>query len=475
MRARKDPHAGSRYDNQVTPQPIFTRELTFTPDTAADVLREIPPAAGVVSLFGHNSTDRPHLLQSANLRRRLQRLLLPDETKSKRLNLRDRIARIAWHPTHSNLESLLLLHRAMSVVYGTDEARKKLRLTPPFTIRYAAENRFPRIYVTNHLRRRSLGTTFGPFASRLDADRYREAVEDLFLIRRCFLELHPSPDDPGCIYGEMHKCQAPCQARVTDEEYRAEAERTLAFLQTRGASLMADLEAERDTFSADMLFEEAAATHTRITKTKAVADIADRLIAPLDSLRALLLIPCPGAKPEDEPQIQLFLFAEGCLRGPHTISLLGVRLAREQAEVGSSLFAQPMMLAAVPLHEPGLVSAVSAIPDTPAFSTTQKPPASQDTTASAEERLLAAIALLEATPGTDDPAVLGDHLAILRRWYYRPEKQREGALFLQEKNAWPARKIIRAAAKLLTPAPPPPRESTPTPHPGREDLVTPTQ
>ena len=444
----------------MTPKPIFTHELTFTPQTAAEVLRAIPAAPGVVSLFGHNPTDRPHLLQSANLRRRLQRLLLPDEINSKRLNLRDRIARIAWHPTSSTLESLLLLHRAMTVVYGAEEARKKLRLTPPFTIRYAAENRFPRIYVTNHLRRRSLGTTFGPFASRLDADRTREAVEDLFLIRRCFLELHPSPSDPGCIYGEMHKCLAPCQARIDDDHYRNEAERTLAFLETRGASLLSELAAERDRQSADMLFEEAAVTHTRIAKAKSVADLPDRLIAPLSSLRALLIIPCPNHPQQDDPQIQVFLFAEGCLRGPQTVSLLGVRLAREQAEVGSSLFAQPMLLAAVPLHEG---PALSVAPT----------PAAPDTTASAEERLLAAIVSLEASPGTDDPAILGDHLAVLRRWYYRPEKQREGSLFLQEKASWPARKIIRAAARLLAPAPPPPRESTPTPHPNREDLQTP--
>ena len=217
---------------------VFTEEVLFTPETAVDVLRAVPPATGVVCLFGHSATDRPFLMQSANLRRRLQRLLMPPEGQTKRLNLRDRIARIAWRQTHSSLESLLLLHRAMATVFGAEEARRKLRLSPPFTVRYAVENRFPRIYVTSHLRRRSLHTTFGPFASRLDAERYREAVENLFLIRRCFMELHPSPDDPGCIYGEMHKCLAPCQARVTDEAYRSEAERTLRFLQTAGQSLM---------------------------------------------------------------------------------------------------------------------------------------------------------------------------------------------------------------------------------------------
>ncbi len=433
-------------------RPVFTDEVLFTPETAAEVLRAVPAGAGVVCLFGHSATDRPFLMQTANLRRRLQRLLMPPEGQTKRLNLRDRIARIAWRETHSSLESLLLLHRAMAAVFGAVEARRKLRLRPPFTVRYAVENRFPRIYVTSHLRRRSLHTTFGPFASRLDADRYREAVENLFLIRRCFMELKPSPDDPGCIYGEMHKCLAPCQVRVTDEVYGAEAERVLRFLQTGGQSMVGELEAERDRESAEMLFEEAAAVHARLVGVKAVVAIPDRLVGALDGLRCLMVVPM---KEGEEPRVQVFLFADGCLRGPEVVSLLGVRLAREQAEVGSSLFAQPMMLAAVPLD------AVA----------TGVPAAAADA-GSAEERLLAAIGVLEEGAGTDDVAVLGDQLAMLRRWYYRPEKQREGGLFLQEKGSWAVRKIVRAAAKLLAPAVVPERETRPTPHPGRDDLRT---
>ena len=333
----------------------------------------------------------------------------------------------------------------MTVVFGADEARRKLRLSPPFTVRYAVENRFPRIYVTNHLRRRSLHTTFGPFASRLDADRYREAVEDLFLIRRCFMELHPSPDDPGCIYGEMHKCMAPCQARCNDEQYSAEAQRTLDFLRTRGASLVAGFESERERASADMQFEEAAAAHARAAKAKSVAAIPDALVQPLDELRAVLLLPCPAVPHEDTPRVQVFVFAEGCLRGPEVVSLLGVRLAREQAQVGSSLFAQPMMLAAVPLQaEPETDSATTA----PKRDQGHPQPATPDE-GSAEERLLAAVSRLEDIPGADGVEVLGDHLAMLRRWYYRPEKQREGLLFQCEKDAWPVRKMVRAAAKML--------------------------
>ncbi len=428
--------------------PLFTQEVEFAPERAAEILRAVPAGAGVVALFGHAATDRPHLLQSANLRRRLQRLLMPPpaaEGQTKRLNLRDRVARIAWHATSSDLESLLLLHRSMTVVFGVEEARRKLRFSPPFTVRYAVENRFPRIYVTNHLRRRSLHTTFGPFASRLDADRYREAVEDLFLIRRCFMELHPSPGDPGCIYGEMHKCMAPCQARCNDEQYGAEAQRTLDFLRTRGASLVAEFEAEREQASADMQFEEAAAAHARVMKAKSVAAIADALVQPLDGLRAVLLLPFPAAPHDDTPRVQVFVFAEGCLRGPEVVSLLGVRLAKEQAQVGSSLFAQPMMLAAVPLQvEPKEETTASPKPDR------RHPPSAGPDDGSADERLLAAISRLEDQSGAEGVDMFGDHLAMLRRWYYRPEKQREGLLFQCEKEAWPVRKMVKAASKLVT-------------------------
>ena len=334
----------------------------------------------------------------------------------------------------------------MTVVSGVEEARRKLRLIPPFTVRYAVENRFPRIYVTNHLRRRSLHTTFGPFASRLAAEGYREAVEDLFLIRRCFMELHPSPDDPGCIYGEMGKCIRPCQARCSDESYRAEAERALDFLRTRGASLVTEAEREREHASTGMMFEEAAAAHGRVGKARSVAVIADPLVQPLDELRAIVLVPLAPSAKDHVPRAQIFLFADGVLRGPEIISLLGVRLAKEQAEVGSSLFAQPLMLAPVPLETsekrpPEDVSPpreIRALPHGPGSHA-----------GSAEEQMLGAVTRLEELPGAEGIADLGDHLAMLRRWYYRPEKQREGLLFQRENDAWPVRRILRAAAKVL--------------------------
>ena len=44
--------------------------------------------------------------------------------------------------------------------------------------------------------------------------------------------------------------------------------------------------------------------------------------------------------------------------------------------------------------------------------------------------------------------MLSDHLSLLRRWYYRPEKQRTGEIFFPNPDgAWPIRRILRGAAR----------------------------
>jgi hypothetical protein len=48
-----------------------------------------------------------------------------------------------------------------------------------------------------------------------------------------------------------------------------------------------------------------------------------------------------------------------------------------------------------------------------------------------------------------DLATLSDHLSLLRRWYYRPEKQRVGEIFFsREDGTWPIRRILRGAARM---------------------------
>src|SRR6202042_2000433 len=98
-----------------------------------------------------------------------------------------------------------------------------------------------------------------------------------------------------------------------------------------------------------------------------------------------------AAKLEDHAEeAAVFLLKNGCLIGPERLSTLGVRAVKEQTSVGSSLFAHPLMLQAVPLEGEPVTS-----------------------TNSPEERAKAVIESLEKKAGTaPDLAILSDHLSL---------------------------------------------------------------
>lgn len=403
----------------------FDQRVPFTPAQAGEVLSSIPAKPGVFALCSARAEDQPYLTRTTDLRRRMRRLLDPPESQSKRLNLRDKVARIEYTVTGSEFESQLVLYRAASALLGYAEARRRLKLHTPYFLRITMTNAYPRVYATNRLSKRGLGEMYGPFPSRIAAERYSDGVLDLFKLRRCYEDLEPYPEHPGCVYGEMKKCLEPCKVACTDEQYAVEAGAVKRFFDTRGESMIADLARQRDEAAQAMEFERAAAIHAQWQKVKAVAAQADWLVRPIPGLRAVIVQAADNR--EHSEDAALFLLHGGCLSGPERLSTLGVRAVREQTSVGSSLFAQPLMLQAIPLEgEP----------------TTEGSP---------EERAAGVLSRLEEN--ASEPAdlnLLSDHLSLLRRWYYRPEKHRAGEIFFQNADgSWPVRKILRGAARMV--------------------------
>jgi len=465
----------------------FEHTMDFVPGQASEILRAIPALPGVFALRAACAEGRPepepYLTRAADLRRRITRMLAPPDSHSKRLNLRERVARIEFTVTGSEFESTLTLYQAAAAIFGLIEARRRLRLHTPFCLRFTAENAYPRVYSTNRLSKRALANAYGPFPSRAAADRYCDAVLDLFKLRRCYEDLAPYPEHPGCVYQEMKKCLAPCNQACTPEgaaAYEAEAAAVKRFFDTRGESMIVDIGLEREVASATMEFEKAAALHTQWHKVKAAQALCDELVQAVPKLRAIIVQPATKVGAPDseaEPRAAVFLLEGGCLAGPERLSTLGVRAVKEQTSVGSSLFAQPLMLQAVPLADA----------DGPEIAPL---PAEIATAESPEARAAAAIAALEAKGSApSDLGTLSDHLSLLRRWYYRPEKQRAGEVFFPNVNGeWPIRRILRGAARMALGAPAPmaethrelaarnPEDATQTPpktkilHEGRSDV-----
>jgi excinuclease ABC subunit C len=380
---------------------LLSHSIPFSAGVPADFFTQFPASAAVFALRGADENAEPYVSKAANLRRRLQRLLSPPESQSKRLNLRERVVRIEYELTGSDFESGVLLYRLLRQEFpGTYQARLRLHHAP--LIRLNLQNAYPRAYVTNKLGKMSAGSLYyGPFQCRALAEKYMNDSLDLFKIRRCTFELHPDPAFPGCVYSEMKMCLAPCFKGCTDEAYMAEVSRVQAYFDSGGGSLLQALEAERDRLSADMDFEGAAQLHLKVAKVKGILSVCDDICRRLDLLDAVIVQPASEAG-----SVALFRFRKGELCGPEKLILESKEIAEKQEDAGTPAEPSPSQ------HE-------------------------------LLRNILQKLEGQEAKSATQ----FSEALALLKRWYYRTHKTGEIVLARPD-GELPIRKITNAITRV---------------------------
>jgi len=405
---------------------LLAHSIPFSPDHAADFFAQFPAAPAVFALRGADEAAEPYVSKTTNLRKRLQRLLAPPESQSKRLNLRERTATIEYSLTGSDFESVLLLYRTLRHEFP-DTYQKRLRLRPAPVIRLNLENEYPRAYVTTRIGKlggRSL--YYGPFRSRAVADKFLNDSLDLFKMRRCTFDLNPDPSFPGCVYSEMKMCLAPCFKGCTDEAYAAEVGRVQEYFDSGGQSLLRELESERERLSAELDFEAAAAQHAKIAKIKSIS-ACDDICGRLDRFDAVIIQPSAEAK-----SVELFRFHGGELLGPTPVPMESEAAASEamesekkDSESGES------------------EQQTTAIQNPDQTQAPQPEPLSAQTL---DSRIRAGLESLMPA-GNSSAQRFSQELAILKRWYYRTHKV-GGIFFANDRGELPLRRIARGATRV---------------------------
>jgi len=369
---------------------VLSNSLEFIPVRDTEIFASIPAAPAVFSLRGGDLQSEPYVSKTANLRRRLQRLLGTPAEHSKRLSLRDRVRWIEYTPTGSDFESGFLLYQLLRTTFPkTYSNRLRFRFAP--LVKLHLDNEFPRASVTTRLGRLGGGNVYyGPFASRSAAEKFASDSLDFFKMRRCVDDLHPDPQFPGCIYSEMKMCLAPCFKGCSDEEYRAEVSRVQAYLDTKGESLVREIAAQRDADSANLDFENAAALHGRLEKLKPVLNQRPEIVHRIDRLAGVMVQ--KSANPES---VNLFRIEAGLISGPVTFAIQSSEHTKSQ---------------------------------------------------SMESRLQQS---LDSFPGATSGAALEtmEHLVLLKRWYYRSSRTGE-IFFADDKGALPMRRVVRGIARV---------------------------
>jgi len=369
---------------------VLPQRLECVPVHDSELFAAVPPTPAVFLLRGDDPHSEPYVSKTANLRRRLQRLLGAPAEHSKKLNLRDRVRWIEYSPTGSDFESGFLLYRllrsAFPKTYGN---RLRLRFAP--LVKLHLENEFPRGSVTTRLGRlRGRNVYYGPFPSRTVAEKFASDSLDFFKMRRCVDDLHPDPKFPGCIYSEMKMCLAPCFKGCSDDEYQTEVARVQEYFDTGGESLVREISVQRDTASANLEFENASALHARLDKLKPVLSQLAEVVHRIDGLSGVMVQRSASAE-----SVNFFRVDAGRISGPVTFAIQSAEHTKSQ---------------------------------------------------SMESRVEEALASFPATTAGTTLETM-EHLAMLKRWYYRSSRLGE-IFFGDERGTLPMRRLVRGIARV---------------------------
>jgi excinuclease ABC subunit C len=384
------------------------------------------PAVCLVELNDANA--EPLLIRTQDLRRRLQRLLGPPDSASKRLNLRALARGVKYRPAGSTFEQSLTYYQHAKRLFP-QRYRDLLRMRPPAVLKVSLRNAYPRCYVTRHISVDSsgaptAGSYYGPFPSRGAALAFANRALDFFKMRRCQIKIRRDPTFPGCLYSEMKMCLAPCFAGCSKEEYDAEVERFVKFLESSGESLRAVFESERERASDDLDFERAATLHKKVEKLDEVLRGRPDLARRIQSLDAVILQRGAG-----EQVIAAYRVQSGRLCEPFFLPFGEIASQPRSAE---QMFRNYLDLAVDSVGATHLLNgSPNALPNE----------AEQSGTSRMIEHELPL-----------SKGELSEHLWLVARWFY--SNPRTGEIFFREKNDWPYRRILRACSRLLAPPEP---------------------
>lgn len=288
-------------------------------------LKKLPAKPGVYLM--HDKTDEIiYVGKAVSLKNRVRQYFQKSRNVTPKIQrMIDRIAWFEYIVTDSELEALVLecnLIKEHSPRYNTMLKDGK---SYPF-LKATVQEAYPRLLFARQMKRDGC-KYFGPFTSGKAIRDTIELVNKLFHLRNCRRVL---PRDIGkerpCLYHQIGQCPAPCQGNVSEEEYQANFEKALKFLQGDTKSVLKELTEQMMQVSAEMKFEEAAQIRDLIHSVQQVTE-RQKITAEDYEDRDIVAM----AREKDEAVVQVFFIREGKMLGREHYYLTGVEEETEGA------------------------------------------------------------------------------------------------------------------------------------------------
>lgn len=166
------------------------------------------------------------------------------------------IARFEYIVTDSELEALVLennLIKEHSPKYNTMLKDDK---TYPY-IKVTVSEDYPRVLFCRQMKK-DRSRYFGPYTSAGAVKDTIELINKLFCLRTCNRNLSKEVGgERACLNYHIGQCLAPCQGKITREEYQEQVKGALAFLNGNYQDTLKELEQKMQRASENLDFEEA--------------------------------------------------------------------------------------------------------------------------------------------------------------------------------------------------------------------------
>jgi len=242
----------------------FTAQVTEAQRRKRHLAEHLPTAPGVYVF--RDATGRPlYVGTSKDIRSRVRHYFVASEQRSRMAEmvaLADRVdAIVCAHVLEAEVRELRMIaehkppynRRSRFPEHG---AWLKLTAEP-----------FPRLSLVRTVREDG-GTYLGPFGSRRSVERAMAAVHDALPLRQCTDRL-PATAAGGagktaCALAEMDRCGAPCEGRISPEEYGVHAEIVREAIRGDPRSVTDPLLRKVERLAAAGRFEQAAAVRDRL-------------------------------------------------------------------------------------------------------------------------------------------------------------------------------------------------------------------
>lgn len=250
-------------------------ELGF--DYAAAKVKTFPQSPGVY-LMKDNAEVVIYVGKAKNLRSRAGSYFLKAAAEDSRTSpWIHEIADIDFVQCDSEVDALLMESRLIKDIQPRHNKDLKDDKTFPYLM-ITTRDEFPRVEVTREPKAKGV-KLYGPFPSAGALRGAIQVLQKIFKFRTCTLDISESDEKWNwfrpCLLASINQCTAPCNLRVSKEDYRRDIKHLQTFLDGGKKRLLKEMHNEMQSASKALDFERAAVLRDEINMLESLEQRGD--------------------------------------------------------------------------------------------------------------------------------------------------------------------------------------------------------